>query len=520
MKKNNIITTIHNKVLKISQYDVTALFPLVLICVSLFFINNFYGTTDIYFIMSNGKEVLTNGIPYEDWVSIHDGLQLTLQQWLFGCVMYLLYCISNFDGIYIFTVLFGIIEGILVYKITMSLTVKNSVIASITTILWAAAFVLNRYALPRPWHISLISVLLVVLISEAYNKNNKHFIWFLPLISIIQSNCHSTFWIVTIGVMCTYYIFNIFDKKISKEYTVTVLISIIFGFINPYEVRGLFEWVIGSGHPLYAHIAELAPPVNAELATIIILIILIFIALFITVYKCKHKIQKNKIPIIIICVGATIGGLVCSRLCLYSITFLSILFATIITLGIRINVGTRSIIQRKDRNKYRVLSGCIVGLCILCISIHLPAMPWSKWHTKGEENVNEYISLIDIKNYLEQNDSQLETKTFFENEMSTEEYIYFCTGLHPYMDGRYEVYIEKLNKKEDIAGKLIEISNTNSIEELQEFIDTYKFDYVISKHANTYFNDLMPDVQGYKAVFETNNPGQGENEYTLYKREE
>ena len=56
---------------------------------------------DIWFILNNGKYVLTNGIPKTDPFTIHNNLELVMQQWLSAVIFYKVYDWSGFVGIII-----------------------------------------------------------------------------------------------------------------------------------------------------------------------------------------------------------------------------------------------------------------------------------------------------------------------------------------------------------------------------------------------------------------------------------
>ena len=77
---------------KPSKYSSYLLFLLPII---FFFLIDMSRETDIWFLLSHGREVLKSGIPHIEFLTIHNGFSFVMQQWL-SCVLF--YIFYNYLG--------------------------------------------------------------------------------------------------------------------------------------------------------------------------------------------------------------------------------------------------------------------------------------------------------------------------------------------------------------------------------------------------------------------------------------
>ena len=43
---------------------------------------------DLWFLIATGREILENGIPFENPFALHDGMRMVVQQWLLASELY------------------------------------------------------------------------------------------------------------------------------------------------------------------------------------------------------------------------------------------------------------------------------------------------------------------------------------------------------------------------------------------------------------------------------------------------
>ena len=89
---------------------------------------------DTFYTIKLGKLILDNGIDMKEHFAWHEGLPYTYPHWLYDVGIYLVYNIGGFNGIYISSIVLGIVLGITIYLTNLKLS-KNSVITFFTTIL-------------------------------------------------------------------------------------------------------------------------------------------------------------------------------------------------------------------------------------------------------------------------------------------------------------------------------------------------------------------------------------------------
>ena len=89
---------------------------------------------DTFYTIKLGKLILDNGIDMKEHFAWHEGLPYTYPHWLYDVGLYLVYNVGGFNGIYISSIVLGIVLGITIYLTNLKLS-KNSVITFFTTIL-------------------------------------------------------------------------------------------------------------------------------------------------------------------------------------------------------------------------------------------------------------------------------------------------------------------------------------------------------------------------------------------------
>ena len=89
---------------------------------------------DTFYTIKLGKLILDNGIDMQEHFAWHEGLPYTYPHWLYDIIIYLVFAIGGFNGMYISSIILGIILGVTIYLTNAKLT-KNTVLPFFTTIL-------------------------------------------------------------------------------------------------------------------------------------------------------------------------------------------------------------------------------------------------------------------------------------------------------------------------------------------------------------------------------------------------
>ncbi len=147
---------------------------------------------DTYYTIKIGEEIIQNGIDMQDHFSWHENLPYTYPHWLYDVIIYLIYSFSGFAGIYISTVVFASILGILVYYINNKLS-KNNFISLVITLL--VLYLLKDFITARAQLVTFILFTLTIFFIEMFtNTKKKKYLIPLVIIPILIANIHVAVW--------------------------------------------------------------------------------------------------------------------------------------------------------------------------------------------------------------------------------------------------------------------------------------------------------------------------------------
>lgn len=138
------------------------------------------------YICQNGMEVIENRVEPFAW---HEGMIYTYPHWLLDIIFYLIFNMFDIFGMYIFSVIMGIVIYILIYYTNIKVG-KNNIISAIITI--ASIYMLSGYITARSQVITYICCILTILFIERFlESRKKRFAIGLILVPILLANCHA-----------------------------------------------------------------------------------------------------------------------------------------------------------------------------------------------------------------------------------------------------------------------------------------------------------------------------------------
>ncbi len=163
------------------------------------------------YICQNGMQVIENRIEPFAW---HDGMIYTYPHWLLDIIFYLIFNAFDLLGIYIFSIVSGIIIYLLIYYTNIKAG-KNNIISAIMTI--ASIYILTGYITARAQVITYICCILTILFIESFlEKGRKRYLIGLIIVPIILANCHAAMFPIYFVIYLPYiaaYIFSYITKK-------------------------------------------------------------------------------------------------------------------------------------------------------------------------------------------------------------------------------------------------------------------------------------------------------------------
>ena len=180
---------------KIKRIDVIAIVSIIIFAFS---ITPITFQNDTYYTIAIGKHILENGIDMQDPFSWHENLPYTYPHWAYDTGTYIIYNlgenigIGGFTAVYIATVVFRVILGIVIYFVNSKLS-KNNIISFLVTL--GVLYLLKNYIAARAQLVTFILFALTILFIENYIETNKRiFLFGLLAISTLIANIHVAVW--------------------------------------------------------------------------------------------------------------------------------------------------------------------------------------------------------------------------------------------------------------------------------------------------------------------------------------
>ena len=458
---------------------------------------------DSWGVLAEGREIVENGIYYEDQLSIHEGLEVTVQNYGFAVIFYLIYSVFGPVGIYAGMLILNLILCYLIYKICMLLSNKNVnlslMIMVLTDLLLGYCFVVTRAQM-----VSYCAIMLVIYLLELYIKTDKtKYLWWVPLISLVEINMHASIWPMIFAVLLVYIIDGIKFKKLhlagyrKKPLIITFLASFLVGFLNPYGFKMMTLMFSSYGVPEAREIINELYPFYLANVYCILLYGTIVVAMVLYIFGKKQNIRMRWSLLIF---GFLALGINTSKAMSYVILVLLFPLAAVYKDVLINNWGSRKI-------RWMAASWCGILAAVLIVTVVVARVP--QVIDGPNEQMISAVSELD-KDVGEINKKSLKIYTNF-NQGGFLEY----RGYKPYIDPRMEVFLKSNNGKEDIFIEFYDLYNRKI--EVGDFIAKYDFDYLVVMEYEDYLYDY--DRGGYKMIYEIDDEEEdAKNGVRIYKK--
>ena len=169
---------------------------------------------DTYYTIKIGEYITENGITTEDPFSWHENLEYTFPHWAYDVMIYKIFDIGGMTGIYISTMVFASIFGILMYLVNVKLN-KNRILSFVLTI--TAIYLFRNYIAARAQLVTFSLFLLTIYFIEKFLENRKlRYAIGLIMIPILIANLHTA----------TFYFYFILYLPYIAEYFIYILLEI------------------------------------------------------------------------------------------------------------------------------------------------------------------------------------------------------------------------------------------------------------------------------------------------------
>lgn len=541
---------------------------------TLFFLSMFIGllfisrslNNDIWFLLSHGRYVVQYGWPTTDPLSMHEGLDFVMQQWLSAVIFWESYVIGGESGpiAVVYVVSTAIIYAY--YRLLRLISQGNRNIAIAVTAL-VMIFVCPLFMVTRPQIFSLLIFILTVYLLE---KSTQHISWqrYLAffLLSVLLINLHAAMWPLMAILVVPYLVEKIvrLDKKNCflhqvetpwRSYALLLCIILAAGFLNPYGIDAmtytshsygvkLINTMVTEMHPvtfdnifgkiafaLMGFLIILFTKEKFSLHLVLISFGMMILALsanrslglFMTLglipvaYYFRHwqgmpeadtkniKVNKRFCVIMMILILATYGyGLYQSKASLlHSLEQVPLLIKATIFFITLLTAIIELRYGRIKRVRSLPIRLLILGTVILTMTGLTSLLKFTKPADPIAKQAVEYILA---------NDSRPGIAIW--TGYAPGDYAEF-RGLRPYIDPRAEVFLEVNNHQKDILQEYHDLMSAAI--SYQEFLSRYDFDYLLTEKGDLLYTYLKEDPN-YELVLEYEGKSFGQDsDVRLYK---
>lgn len=171
------------------KFNILAILAIIIFCVA---ISPVGLQNDTFYTVKIGEHIMENGIDMQDPFSWHEGLAYTYPHWLYDVIMYLIYSIGGWMGIYLSTVVLSCILGITLYVTNVKLN-KNHLISFLLTM--GVMYLMKSYIAARAQLVTFILFVLTLFWIEKFLQTRKlPYAIGLIVIPILIANLHLAVW--------------------------------------------------------------------------------------------------------------------------------------------------------------------------------------------------------------------------------------------------------------------------------------------------------------------------------------
>ena len=456
-----------------SKYATILLFMVPLIT---FLIIGFRLDNDFWFLINTGKTILKEGFIRIEPFTIHSGLSYIPQQWLTDIIFNLIYTKFDIRGMYYFTIICNFLIVYIFYKLSF-LVSNNRKKSLFIAILADVCLIFFRFLSTRPQIFDIIVFSLELFLLESYiSKNNKKYLFPMPILSLFLINAHASMWPMFFAFMLPYLveyvIMNYRKKETYNAFLILIvfILSLLIGYLNPYGMDAINYLVNSYGNSEINNLVHEMKNIDIDSMFGIFCYILFFI-IFLSFY---HNKGKNKIRYCLLSMGIIVLSLQHYK----GVVELIILFPIIFGYNLK---NKETIVNTKnsffEKIVYIVLTiGLLFGIII---------------GVKLSDNL--YIK--EFADYLDENaTSDIKLFTDYNNGGYLEYRGYKC-----YIDPRAEVFLKSNNHKEDIFHEYFLLNN--NILDVKEFLNKYNFDYLLLDNTLESLLKELQDNPNYEEVY-------------------
>ena len=383
---------------------------------------------DVFWSIKTGDDLIHVGIKETDDWSIHTGLRTVAHHYLFDILIYIIYSLCSFKGLFIFTIILTLIITGLLYLLNMEIC-KSSKLSYYY--LYLQIIMLRPFISTRAHWLSIIVFILEFMILEKITKKpTKMYYIILTVLPLVIMWIHMGVLPLYFIILGVYIVSNSLELKgqvvtsrniiITRQLLIVMAIGIIEAFLNPYGIDGITYCTRTIFSDTIGNITEFQP---LNIATNYIGLLVFGHALLIIIVLFVNK--KIYLRDLLLILGTFFMSLVSMRYILYYTVFSSVILRYIKEINLEL----------KDTDKF-VLNVSVWSVIGCLIVFLIPNMLCSgDYVNKSEYPVDAYNS---VKDYITE-----ETRMF--NDWNWGSYL-ALQGEKVFIDSRGDLYTEMYTK--------------------------------------------------------------------------
>ncbi len=444
---------------------------------------------DIWFLLNQGRYIFVHGFPHVDPFTIHENLSLVVQQWLSATIFYGAFRLFGEIGLSLLMIGVNLLILYFLYKIALVISENRKKLALFFTILVDVLLLMN-FIQTRPQIFTYLILLMLMYLLEKYQQtNNTRYLFFLPLLSLLEINLHASMWFMLFLFSAPYVIEIIIDacrndqQKKSFPLLFSMVLIFLVGLINPYGIEAITYIFTSYGNDSINQLVQemQVPQITTNMGIIIYLIVL---GVYLTYIITKNKTLKLKY--ICLLLGTTYLAL--SSYKGFAFFLIGGVLPLVSCLKNNFPVSTE-LKESKTPDEYKIiglLSGLVVFLFI--------ATPHQL--TNSLKPVVDYLLSHEEKN-----------KVILYTAFSEGGYVEY-RGLKTYIDPRAEVFLKQNNHQKDIFQEYYDLQTGKLSPD--EWIKDYPFTHFIVNYNDTLYSYLQQEKEKFELLLTT-------DEYFLFQ---
>ncbi|MRX81655.1 hypothetical protein [Eggerthella guodeyinii] len=456
---------------------------------------SFY-SNDLWFLLATGREIIDNGIPYENPFALHDGMRIVVQQWLLASELYVVSDAFGMQGLAVQTSVLGCIFYALLSRGVRLFASEKGWAADALSFSVALAAITIWFTV-RPSMVSAIILLVELLVLERYKRGGRsRILAVLPLCSLLHVNIHASFWWLG-PVLALLYLASPPRKTVGVfrryEYRkplilIAALCMLLTSFANPYGLQGALYLAYSFGPASDMPIIELQPIDLLSQAGVIV----VFLAVLGVVLAIRRGRGRVDLQASILFAGTLILAFANRRngwlFIVAAALFISPLLVSPCADFSRFGKGRKA--DALARKAYAAMPVAVSAACALCVVTSVvPLFDGEQWEV--DDSPSTPVVAIDTLNDRIAPERREDVSIFCSfNDGGYLEWF----GYPVFMDPRPELWSSSVTgcEKDYAAEYARYLRGEVSAEEI---LNEYEFDYLITK------DDTAMDAwcQGYDA---------------------